>query len=406
MHNITKMIDEVTGKEVYAMGSNKTSSWHGLGQYINKDALTSAEMLEASHLDWTVEKIPLLVHDKVNDSYSPIMKYKGQTKTDIPSVYGTFRRQSVWSEADKNGNRKKIGTELIPLTRDGNTVGNVYTILQNVDAFAFVDELLGDNSLECYETAGSLGQGEKVWLLVKIPSQLKIGKNGKDIIEPYICFTNTHDGTGSVHGFLTTVRVVCQNTLNMALRQTQKTTHINNDGSVHGSSLETSGAFKIRHTGQVMNRIDQARTGLGIVLEDLARMEVGINTMYDTKITKKQAIEFFEDALDAKVGKNGEITTAAKRVIDASVKALSHPTNKVDGMRGTAWAAFNALTYTLDHSNTIKMSGGKKGSNDMKKVEATIFGSVADKKEKAFQMLLSRCNTETGKYQRPKISAQ
>ena len=385
MHNIMKTMNK-DGNEIYAMGSNRTTSWHGLGQYINKDNLTSSEMLEASCLDWTVEKIPLQVHDAVNDNF-----------TEVPNSYGTFRRENVYEDGIK------IGTQLVPLTRNGNMVAGVYTILQNVDAFAFLDELLGDNTLEVFETAGALGNGEKVWILVKIPTSLKMGKTGKDVIEPYICFTNTHDGTGSVQGFLTTVRVVCQNTLNMALgsQKGKNKTRIKSDGTMTKNSVAASGSFYIRHTSKVMDRVAVARDGLGLILEEIKVMEVGINKMVNTKMTKKQTTEWFADALDAKVGKKGELTTASKRIMEASVKALNHPTNKVDGMKGTAWAAYNALSYTLDHTEVQWNSGIKKGTNSEKKIESTVFGKVADKKELAFRMLVDRC--ENHKYVIPKI---
>lgn len=119
-------------------------------------------------------------------------------------------------------------------------VGKQYTIVQNAEAFAFTDELVGMGML--YETAGYFGKGEKLWLEGILPGEYKI--LGDDIA-PYVVFMNTHDGSGSVKVALTFTRVICSNTLNLAIKSAKR-------------------CFSFIHKGSVSARIEEARQVLGL----------------------------------------------------------------------------------------------------------------------------------------------
>jgi len=96
-------------------------------------------------------------------------------------------------------------------------VSDRYKVVQNKDAFAFTDALLGEGVK--YETAGSLCDGKRIWLLAKLPERYEI--MGEQV-EPYLVFSNSHDGSGSIKVCMTPVRVVCQNTLNLALSSAKR----------------------------------------------------------------------------------------------------------------------------------------------------------------------------------------
>ena len=70
---------------------------------------------------------------------------------------------------------------------------------------------------DSYHTGGYLKNGEVIWLLARLPSDIRV--RGDDILETYLLFTNSHDGSVAIDIRLTTVRVVCQNTLSLALHQ-------------------------------------------------------------------------------------------------------------------------------------------------------------------------------------------
>ena len=97
-------------------------------------------------------------------------------------------------------------------------VSDRYKIVQNEEAFAFTDTLLGEGVR--YETAGSLQGGKKVWMLAHLPHEYIISG---ERISPYLVFFNSHDGSGAIKAAITPIRVVCQNTLNL--------------GAVHGKAF-------------------------------------------------------------------------------------------------------------------------------------------------------------------------
>ena len=113
-----------------------------------------------------------------------------------------------------------------------------YKVIQNQEAFAFTDELLGEGVR--YETAGSLQGGRRVWLLAHMPHEYIISG---ERISPYLIFSNTHDGSGAIKVALTPIRVVCQNTLNLALSNAKR-------------------SWSMIHTGNIQNKLEEARDTL------------------------------------------------------------------------------------------------------------------------------------------------
>jgi hypothetical protein len=158
---------------VESMFYTRTAPWHGLGVRV-EEVLGSKEALNQAGLDWKVEQT-----DVYAASGERIPGYKANIRDIDRSVLGI--------------------------------VGDRYKIVQNEEAFAFTDGLLGEGVK--YETAGSLAGGKIVWMLAKLPEKYIISG---DAIEPYLVFCNSHDGSGAIRVAMTPVRVVCQNTLNLA----------------------------------------------------------------------------------------------------------------------------------------------------------------------------------------------
>ena len=178
--------------------------WHGLGTEV-QEAVNSADALRLAGLDWTVQprEIQVVGGDK-------IMNYKANVRSSDGSVLGV--------------------------------VSDRYQIVQNADAFAFTDELIGGDVR--YEPAGSLQGGRKIWLLAKMPERQIAG----DAVEPYLCFSNTHDGSGAIRVCMTPIRVVCNNTLNLALNTAKR-------------------QWSARHTGYIEQKMQEARLCLELAGE-------------------------------------------------------------------------------------------------------------------------------------------
>lgn len=152
----------------------RKAPWHGLGTMV-MEAPTSAEALSLAGLDWKVVQKEL-----VTDDGTPVTGFKANLRETDNQVLGV--------------------------------VTDRYKVVQNEDAFAFTDSLLGEGVT--YETAGSLQNGRRTWMLAKLPTKYIISG---DEITPYLVFMNSHDGTGAIKAAMTPIRVVCQNTLNLAL---------------------------------------------------------------------------------------------------------------------------------------------------------------------------------------------
>ena len=172
--------------------------WHGLGTQA-EGLMTATEALKLGNLDWTVEKRPLYNRTEL-----------GEVEV-VENTFGVFRKQ-----INEDGSHSWIA-----LNR-GTAVGRVWKPFQNIEAMDFLDELVQTQEAKI-EVVGALGKGEKVWVLAKLPDSILI--NGVDKVDQYILIVNSHDGSGSLKIFLTPIRVVCNNTLTMALRGRQGGKH-------------------------------------------------------------------------------------------------------------------------------------------------------------------------------------
>ena len=208
--------------EVESMFYTREKPWHGLGTRV-EEAPSSADALRLAGLDWQVVQQPIYTEGK-----EPISGYKANVR---------------------DSDRKVLGV-----------VSERYRIIQNEEAFSFTDALLGQGVR--YETAGSLQEGRKVWLLARLPREyIMSGEH----ISPYLVFSNTHDGSGAVKVALTPVRVVCNNTLNLALDTAKRSWSMIHTGNIRD---------KIKEAEDTLFRAEKYMERLGKELEDLRGREV------------------------------------------------------------------------------------------------------------------------------------
>ena len=151
-------------------------------------------------------------------------------------------------------------------------VGRRYRVFQNHEAFDFMDGLVGDK-LAMYETAGGLHGGKRVWMMASIPKEYRAGPD--DLIKPYVLLTNTHDGSQAPRMIPTTVRVVCQNTLNLALRESGV------------------GGLTISHHPRLESRIAEARAKLGIIAARFDKFDDELHAMLAKELSVTEAGGYF-----------------------------------------------------------------------------------------------------------------
>lgn len=348
-------LDVSTGR--VALMSARLLPWHGLGVVVDK-ATTSAEAIRFASLDWRVQKIA--------------MQY----------TWNGMTRESKESFAIV---RADTGKQLA-------TVGSRYAPIQNQDAFGFMDELLKEYGAR-YETAGALFGGEKVFMLAHFPEQ-SFSVNGKDAVEPYVAICNPHDGTGCANVFPTSVRIVCANTYRTA----------GNKGAGKG--------LKIRHTGNIKSKIREARAALGMAVQSFDQFKDAADSMAQTRL---EPIPFFNGVLDAVLDvteaqmKRGfspleaaiqstqanidlerkQFQAAAERrrdILSDIIHRYESSTNGINGMRGTAWSAFNAVTESADHAKIGTRRVGTLDDQRSRRFENVLAGTADEMKQAAFSL--------------------
>ncbi len=198
-----------------SMFSVRKVPWHGLGAVLERPPASVAEAVDVAGLGWSVAKRRLAID--CGAELPDVLRYRG-----FDGHYATVRQD----------NDEVLGV-----------VGERYRIVQNAEAFSFVDQLLGSGV--SFETAGSLHGGRRVWVLATLPEHVEVGG---DPVRPYLLLLNSHDGSTAVVAATTPVRVVCQNTLNWGLREARQ-------------------KFAIRHTEAVSQRVHEARRVLELSID-------------------------------------------------------------------------------------------------------------------------------------------
>ncbi len=338
-HNLNK--NEETGK--YSFFSTKEKAWHGLGQIVEQYP-TSAEAIQYAGLDYWVEKRPLFTNSLEND-LAQIETGIAVSKMPVPNFFATVR----------NDNDAVLGV-----------VGKDYEVVQNRNAFEFFDAIVGGGDGIQYETAGALGQGERIFITAKLPGYIKVGK--ADLIEQYLFLTTSHDGFGSITAAFTPTRIVCNNTLNAAMRN-------------HTNSI------KIRHTASANDRLKQAHTLMGISHNLAGELEGLFNQWSQVRITDKSLKKLIQIAMSPNkevlknlaLGKVEELSTTYTNIVDNVYEyALANPNQQMETTAGTVYGAYNSITGYFQNVRKFK--------DDEAKFKSIMDGTAKQRGQIAFDL--------------------
>lgn len=300
--------------EKHSFFSVREKAWHGLGQIV-ENYPTSAEAIRYAGLDYTVEKRPLFTTESEVTSQVPVPNYFATVRNDNNSVLGV--------------------------------VGKDYEVVQNADAFQFFDAIVGGGDCIKYETAGALGKGERIFITAKLPDYIKVGK--QDLIEQYLFLTTSHDGFGSITAAFTPVRIVCNNTLNAALR-------------------DHSNGIKIRHTASANDRLKQAHALMGISHLVAHELEEIFNHWAKVRITDKEVKKLIQIALapnkevlsNLNLGFTDQLSSMYTNIIDNAFSyAMGNPTQQMETTAGTLFGAYNAVTGYYQNMRSFKDGDAK-----------------------------------------------
>lgn len=339
-HNLN--FNEHTGK--YSFFSVKQKAWHGLGQIVDQYP-TSEEAIIHAGLDYEVKKSPLFTQGSAIIETTNGTEV-GNSELEVPNYFANIRTD----------NNAVLGV-----------VGKDYHIVQNKDAFSFFDSIVGGDGI-FYETAGALGQGERIFITAKLPDYIRVG-SGDDVTEKYIFLTTSHDGSGSITAAFTPIRVVCQNTLNASLRN-------------------MTNVVRIKHTSGAKQRIEDAHKIMGLANTLSSQLEGIFNEWTKVKVTDPEIKKLIQLALCPnketleliRKGAEDEISTVFKNTVeDAFGYAMMSDTQQMDTTQGTLFGAYNAVTGYYQNVRNYK--------SDEAKLQSIVMGGTAQlKSQKAFEL--------------------
>jgi len=305
------LLESVNGETAFA--SFREPAWHGLGEVFTEEVSTTEMLNKAKLNNWNV---------RLEDIEIP-------TEFDSDKNYSFVVRDNPFTK----GNKDVLGV-----------VGERYVPLQNEDLFDFADNLLDNGGR--WETAGSIKGGRVVFGALALERETILDPNGvSDKVNTYLLVNTSHDGSIAIQASITPVRVVCANTLNLAL---------GNRG--RGGSVKQS--FKIRHTQTAQGKVAVAREALGLANQYMDEFSKMANAMIKTEITKAQFDKIVDLAypMPKDDAKKVSITKHANKIDLINEIYVGDFNNTI---AGTAWGALNALTERLDWHRA-----GRKGNTE------------------------------------------
>ena len=284
--------------EIESMFSVREKPWHGLGVIV-ENAPTSKEAIELSGLNWEVNSNP--IYD-VNGK--EIKGFKANTRSSDNNVLGV--------------------------------VTDKYKIVQNNEAFDFTDSLIDEGMV--YETAGSLKNGKTIWLLGRMPEREIVG----DKFEPFICFTNSHDGTGAIKIAMTPIRVVCNNTLNMALSTAKR-------------------IWSTKHMGNMESKLREARHTLGLANNYLDNLAIEADKLANTKMDEDEVIKTLNEMFPLDEDASDRQKQNVQNAKDSIMYCMLRP--DLVQFLNTRWGFVNAVSDFVGHASPARMTDNYEENN-------------------------------------------
>jgi phage/plasmid-like protein (TIGR03299 family) len=316
-----------------------TRGWHNLGQ-LSERKLTAEEAIKEALLDWSVEQTPC--YHQTNDG----------ELLQVPNQY-------VVRRTDTNS----------PLS----IMSDRYVPIQNHEAFSFFDDIIGSGQA-VWDTAGSIGGGRKVFMQAELEGKLFLNSNPDDTTVKRILFLTSHDGSKALTGMITPVRVVCQNTLNAALK-------------------DHSNCFKVYHRKNYLSYKEEAAKVLELAHAYFDDLQVVMNTLAEQEVSHSFVEGFIGTLMPAEKKEDGSVAkrTESRRTLLTDLFANGQGNNG-----RTKWDLYNAVTEYVDHHSAGRIGEARMARSEaLANVEAearferAILGSGATMKQRALDLLLN-----------------
>lgn len=329
-----------------ALFNSGIAAWHGLGITVNK-ALSPREGVREI-IPWEPE--PVYFRNPITNQFDLVPGFAANIRSDDQSPLGI--------------------------------VTDNYKIVNNSVLGDFAEALAGSDAAVQVETVGSLLGGKRIFMLAKIPKTIRVGIAGEDETMPYLLFSNSHDGTGAFFAMWTAVRVVCNNTLTMALGANFENAE---------QAADMGRGFRFRHTGDIMARVGEAKRALRIATEETERFQLLASDLANKQITAAELSLYYtscyvtiygprpvQDGTDERLEQIQEWDLRLAQRKQEWTDLLDNQMNRIAGINGTIWQALQTVTQWHDHvRSATRVTGDRRVHNN-------LFGEAARDKRGAF----------------------
>ena len=306
------------------MFSVRETPWHKLGVVLDNPP-TIQEAIDLSGLNWGVELKPLFLGN------GDVVDHKAVVRQDSGNVLGI--------------------------------VGPRYQPLQNAQAFDWFNPFV-ENGEVALETAGSLDEGRRIWVMAKIARDPSVIVKGDEVLK-YLMLSNSHDGTLAIRVGYTPIRIVCANTLAMA----------------HSSNA--SKLIRVRHTASSKVALDKLRDIMNIVDREFEATAEQFRFLASRMFNQKDIREYVKAVLGKEKIADEDLPTRTKNQLDEIIGLIDHANQKLSGVDGTYWAAYNAVNQYLNYDA---------GRNDNNRMSSLWFGVNANTNKSALDLALEFAN--------------
>jgi phage/plasmid-like protein (TIGR03299 family) len=341
-----------TGKAMMYAGDE--TPWHGFGKRLSEPPTAREAIVEAG-LDYHVASVPMFADlERVESVYDRVtLMQAAESRDPLPS---------------DDRYRIAVPTQYLNVRIDNleplGIVSDRYKVVQNSESFEFLDSLVASGELR-YETAGALGRGERVWMLARMPGDILLP--GDDRTQRYLLLSNSHDGGTALRILPTAVRVVCANTLSMAL-----------------SGRDQCG-FTFRHVGAIEDKLNEARKALGFAERYFDQYGSLAQQLAARVLTDAQRDAYFNalypDPASGDPAKQKQVRAALWGLLERGKGA------DLESARGTAWGLVNSVTEYVDHHVPISERDGV--SSVQRRWESSVWGDGQKVKSRAFNLALA-----------------
>jgi len=295
--NITEL-----AQGVHAFASARESAWHMLGTVLD-ESMTAEQALAAAHLaDWDVRKISLTAHE--ND-----------VTLAVPNRWATVYTNPI----------TKTPTYL-------GVVGSSYAPIQNEEHADLLNAIV-DESGAHFETAGSLNEGRKTFMTMRMPETMLVG--GHDVVDQYLVAVNSHDGTSSFEFLVSPIRVVCANTLAAAL-------------------AGADSSFKVRHCKGASGAIQEAREALSLTWKYLDAFEAEAERMIAKSLTDATFEKMIAGLFSVDDAKSARAENVAAQHVAGIMSIWGSDSPTIESVKGTRWGGYQAITEYVDHYMDVR----------------------------------------------------